>query len=139
MKIEIPSAADLDTAADRFVSAVGENPGTVAFHAPMGAGKTSFIAALCRRLGISDTANSPSFAIVNEYARPDGSPLYHFDFYRIKDASEARDLGAEEYFYSGDTCLIEWPERVGDLLPDDTLVVEIEVAADGKRTLIFEP
>lgn len=138
MKIDIPSASDLDAAAGRFIEAIGSQPRVIAFYGPMGAGKTSFIAALCRQLGIDDTANSPSFAIVNEYALPDRLPLYHFDFYRIKDAAEAVDLGAEEYFYSGYTCLIEWPERVASLLPQDTLIVNIEVLADSSRVLNFE-
>lgn len=112
----------------------------VAFHGEMGAGKTTFISALCRLWGVSDAVASPSFAIVNEYRQGDGSPLYHFDFYRLSKLQEAIDLGAEEYFWSGRTCLVEWPDLVADLLPEE-LTLHVNIEADpvsGCRTISFQ-
>ena len=133
MQIHIPSIEHLDAAAKQFVAAIGDRR-VFAFHGKMGAGKTTFIKALCHQLGVSDTVCSPTFAIVNEYQDGRGEPIYHFDFYRLKRLSEAYDMGCEEYFYSGHLCLIEWPDIVFDLLPDDTVEVTIEEQADGSRT-----
>ena len=134
MQIHIPSIEHLDEAAKQFVAAIGDRR-VFAFHRKMGAGKTTFIKALCHQLGVSDTVCSPTFAIVNEYQDGRGEPIYHFDFYRLKRLSEAYDMGCEEYFYSGHLCLIEWPDIVFDLLPDDTVEVTIEEQADGSRTI----
>lgn len=136
MKIQIHNIAELPEAADRFINALG-NRRVVAFHGGMGAGKTTFISALCRRLGVADTAASPSFAIINEYvADTSGDLIYHFDFYRFDSPEEALEIGAEDYFYSGNLCLIEWPERVDALLPPDCVDVTIEVdEATGCRTI----
>ncbi len=101
----------------------------------MGAGKTTFIAEVCRQLGAADDSGSPTFSILNEYLAADGSPIYHFDFYRLESPQEALDLGAEDYLYSGHLCLLEWPDRIGTLLPEDAVDVEIVVNADGSRTL----
>lgn len=106
-----------------------------AFNGKMGAGKTTFIKAVCEALGVDDAVTSPTFAIVNEYADRQGSPIYHFDFYRIKTLREACDMGCEEYFYSGFPCFIEWPELVEDMLPEDTVCVDIEVQEDGSRVV----
>lgn len=134
MQIHIPSIDHLDRAAQQFVEAIGDRR-IFAFHGKMGAGKTTFIKALCHRLGVTDTVCSPTFAIVNEYQDGQGEPIYHFDFYRLKRLSEAYDMGCEEYFYSGHLCLIEWPDIVFDLLPDDTVEVTIEEQPDGSRTI----
>jgi len=108
-----------------------------AFRGEMGAGKTTFIAQLCRALGVEDdVANSPSFSIINEYRSEETAELiYHFDLYRLESLEEAFDIGVEDYFESGAICLIEWPERVADILPDDTVWVDIIVNPDGSRDL----
>jgi tRNA threonylcarbamoyladenosine biosynthesis protein TsaE len=98
----------------------------------MGVGKTTFIKAICEALGVTGVINSPSFSIVNEYCTPAGAPVYHFDFYRIKDLAEACDTGCEDYFYSGAYCFVEWPEKAAELLPPDTATVQI-AENDGKR------
>lgn len=106
-----------------------------ALYGAMGAGKTTFIQAICRQLGSDDTVTSPTFAIVNEYALNGGSSVYHFDFYRIRDLEEAFDLGYEDYFYGGSYCLIEWPERIEALLPEKYVRVEIVVEPDDTRCI----
>ncbi len=124
-------------AARQFLDAIG-NRRVVAFYGGMGAGKTTFVKAICHELGVTDDiGTSPTFAIVNEYEGSDG-PIYHFDFYRVKSLSEARDMGCDDYFYSGNLCLIEWPELVEPLLPEDAVYVTIEEQPDGSRTLVFE-
>lgn len=135
MEIQIPTLADIDTAAATFVENMRDRK-IFAFYGKMGAGKTTFIRAVCRRLGVSEEVTSPSFAIVNEY-RSDttGLPVYHFDFYRIKKIEEVYDLGYEDYFYGGGVCFIEWPELIEQLLPDDAVRVEISEGADGGRTV----
>ena len=120
--------------ARKFVDEMGENH-VFAFYGKMGAGKTTFIKAICEALGVEDVVTSPTFAIVNEYADANGEPVYHFDFYRIKNLKEAYDIGCEEYFYSGYPCFIEWPELVEELLPEDAISVRIEVHDDESRTI----
>lgn len=127
---------DIRQAAKRFVEHMGENT-VFAFYGKMGAGKTTFIKAVCEELGVDDTVTSPTFAIVNEYEAADGRPIYHFDFYRIKKVSEAYDMGCEEYFYSGHPCFIEWPELIEEVLPEETIDVTIEALPDGERRLVF--
>lgn len=134
MEIIIRDTDGLEQAAREFLAALGDRR-IVAFHAPMGAGKTTFISALCRVLGLEDEATSPTFSIINEYHSPAGEKVYHFDFYRIDDLEEAADLGLDDYFCSGNLCLMEWPENVAPLLPDDTLDVEIRINPDSSRTL----
>ena len=134
MEIRIENISRLPEAAAEFIREMGGRK-VFAFYGEMGAGKTTFIAEICRQLGVSDDSGSPTFSIVNEYRSGAGEPIYHFDFYRIEDPEEALDLGAEEYFYSGDLCLIEWPERIGNLLPEDATEVEIRVESDGSRTV----
>lgn len=127
---------DIKQAAKQFAEAMGENT-VFAFYGKMGAGKTTFIKAVCEELGVEDIVTSPTFAIVNEYEAADGRPIYHFDFYRIKKVSEAYDMGCEEYFYSGHPCFIEWPELIEEVLPEETVNVNIEALPDGDRRLVF--
>jgi len=165
MQIKINSIEEITAAAKTFLTTLrqphpshtggegGGSPTVIAFYGTMGAGKTTFIAALCRELGVTEPVTSPTFAIVNEYEINDElrmmndeykeqssiihhpSSIYHFDFYRIKRLEEAYDMGFEDYLYSGHLCLIEWPELIEDLLPDDALRVHIEVTPDNARTI----
>lgn len=107
----------------------------VAFHGQMGAGKTTFITALCKALGTTDAAGSPTFSIINQYKTTDGKTIYHMDWYRLKDEEEALQAGVEEALYSSHLCLVEWPERAAGLLPDDTLHIKLELTDKGKRRL----
>lgn len=136
MKITISSLDANNEAAKQFVAAMGSNR-VFAFYGKMGAGKTTFIKALCTELGVDDVITSPTFAIVNEYTAGDGSPIYHFDFYRIKKLDEVYDMGYEDYFYNGGLCLIEWPELIESLLPEDAVEVHIAEQPDGTRTIEF--
>ena len=138
MEIIIDSLSDLDKVADAVLSSLnGRN--VVAFFAPMGAGKTTFIKAVCEELGVTDVINSPTFAIVNEYRSDEtGELIYHFDFYRIKKLDEVYDMGYEDYFYSGALCFIEWPELIEEVLPDDAVKVIIEELEDGTRSIRME-
>ena len=136
--LTIGDLSQIDQAARTFLQEIGERR-IVAFHAPMGAGKTTLISAVCRALGVADDAvGSPTFAIVNEYRDRDGEPVYHFDFYRIKSVAEALDIGFYEYIDSGFLCLMEWPENIEALLPEETLHVYISVLPDGTRLLRWE-
>jgi len=135
MEIKIQDLSDISAAARQFITAIGDKR-LIAFYGRMGAGKTTFIKAICEELGVSDVITSPTFAIVNEYGSPAGS-IYHFDFYRIKRIEEVYDLGYEDYFYSGCLCLMEWPELIEDLLPDEALRVTIEEQEDGSRIVRF--
>ncbi len=135
METIIPSLDGLQAAAREFVNNMGDHT-VFAFYGKMGAGKTTFIKAICRELGITDVVNSPTFSIVNEYrADETGELVYHFDFYRIKKLEEVYDMGYEDYFYSGAVCLIEWPELIEELLPGDAVKVSIEELPDGQRRL----
>ena len=132
MEIRIQNIERLPEAAAQVIESM--QPGRVyAFHAPMGAGKTTFISEVCRLLGSEDEANSPTFSIVNEYVTEKWGRIYHLDCYRLDSEEEAFDIGVEDYFNSGSTCFVEWPERIGGLLPEDTVDVKIEVMPDGKR------
>lgn len=134
MEIKINSIDEIVAAAKEFVAAMGDRT-VFAFYGKMGAGKTTFIKAVCEELGVEDVINSPTFAIVNEYVDGNGSPVYHFDFYRIKNMQEVMDMGYEDYVYSGNVCFMEWPELIENLLPDDAVKVVIEEEADGSRTV----
>jgi len=137
-QIQITSLDDLDRAAREFLKAIGDNT-LIAFYAPMGAGKTTFTTAVCKALGVEEDAiSSPTFAIVNEYRGRGGRPIFHFDFYRMERAEEALDIGLYDYLDSGELCLMEWPENIEGLLPEETLKVNICVNADGSRTLSWE-
>lgn len=131
---KVVSLADLPKVAERFVEDWKANE-LVAFWGKMGVGKTTFIKAICKVLGVEDIVSSPTFSIVNEYTTAIGTPLYHFDFYRIDDEQEALDFGVEEYWYSGNLCLMEWPEKVDGLLPDGILEVKIDVLGGGVREI----
>ena len=141
MKIDIPDITHLESAARQFVQEIGDSR-VIAFYGKMGAGKTTFIKAICQQLGVTDTVTSPTFAIVNQYeASPLGMlgevQIFHFDFYRIHRIEEAYDMGYEDYFYHPNAlCLIEWPEVIEPLLPPDTLKVSINENPDGSRTLL---
>ena len=136
--ITIDNLSGIGKAARLFLSEIGDHS-IVAFYAPMGAGKTTFTTALCKELGVrEDAVSSPTFAIVNEYRAGDGSPVYHFDFYRINKLAEALDIGLYDYLDSGALCLIEWPENIEDLLPEETLRVSISVQPDGSRLLSWD-
>ena len=137
-EIHIAGLEDLERAAREFLREIGDRT-LVAFYAPMGAGKTTFTTAVCKVLGVQeDAVSSPTFAIVNEYRTADGSPLFHFDFYRIERLEEALDIGLYDYLDSGFLCLMEWPENIEDLLPEETLKVTMNVNPDGSRTLSWE-
>ena len=135
MNLTIHSLDDIRTAAKAFIEQMDQNT-VFAFYGKMGAGKTTFIKAVCEDLGVSDVVNSPTFSIVNEYRSDDtGELIYHFDFYRIQKIDEVYDMGYEDYFYSGALCFIEWPELIEDLLPGDVVKVTIEENEDGTRSL----
>ena len=137
MEITINNLEDINQAARRFVENMGRSR-VFAFYGKMGAGKTTFIKAVCEQLGVNDVITSPTFAIVNEYtSETSGETIYHFDFYRIKKIEEVYDMGYEEYFYGGGLCFIEWPELVEDLLPENATKVTIGENADGSRTVSF--
>jgi len=136
-EITISGTADLDRAAADFLEVVGDNT-LIAFFAPMGAGKTTFTTAICKALGVTDPVGSPTFAIVNEYMRADGDPMYHFDFYRINKLQEAIEIGLYDYLDSGCLCIMEWPENIEELLPEETLKVYFTINPDQSRTLTFE-
>ena len=134
MEIYIKNIDEIEKAAKKFVDEMGENK-VFAFYGKMGAGKTTFIKAVCEELGVEDVINSPTFAIVNEYMNGHGEPIYHFDFYRIKKSQEVLDIGYEDYVYSGNVCFMEWPELIENLLPDDAVKVTIEEEMDGGRVV----
>ena len=134
--ITIKDIDHIHEAAHQFISEVLPGHGVVAFYGKMGAGKTTFIKALCEALGVEDVITSPTFAIVNEYTTSEGNPIYHFDFYRIRRLEEVYDMGYEDYFYDPQAlCLIEWPELIEELLPDDSLRVSISEQPDGTRLI----
>lgn len=137
MEIRINSLADINAAAKTFVENMGDGK-VFAFYGKMGAGKTTFVKAVCECLGVDDVITSPTFAIVNEYtSATTGDAIYHFDFYRIKKLEEVYDMGYEDYFYSGSLCFLEWPELIEDLLPEDATKVTIEETEDGSRVVKF--
>ena len=136
-KIEIESLSELPKVAE---AVLGELRGrsVVLFRGPLGAGKTTLISRIAAALGAEDTVTSPTFALVNQYEGEGGRRIYHFDFYRINNVEEALDLGYEEYFYSGDLCLVEWPEKIEPLLPEDAMTVTITVGEDERRRFTID-
>ena len=137
MEIKIQSLEEISSAASQFVESIGERR-IFAFYGSMGAGKTTFIKAICEELGVEDVITSPTFAIVNEYTTGTGKPLYHFDFYRIKKLDEFYDMGGEDYFGSGNICFIEWPELIEDVLPEEAVIVNIKEVDNGSRLVTVE-
>ena len=142
MNITIKDIDHIGEAARQFVNAIGDRR-IFAFYGHMGAGKTTFIKAICEALGVEDVITSPTFAIVNEYTPsslllPPSSKIYHFDFYRVKRLEEVYDMGYEDYFYSDSLCFIEWPELIEELLPDETVRVTINEQPDGSRLVRME-
>ena len=135
-KILIRSVESIDEASVEFLKRKPANM-VIALYGEMGAGKTTFTKSLCKVLGVLDGVNSPTFTLINEYRTSDGETIYHFDFYRINKLEEAFDIGFEEFVESGNLCIIEWPEKIEQILPPDTLKVKISVLDDGKRELIF--
>ena len=135
--IEIKGLHDYEAAAQKFISLMN-NKKIFAFYGKMGVGKTTFVKSLCEAMGVDDTVNSPTFAIVNEYADREERPIYHFDFYRIKSVAELYNLGYEDYFYSDATCFIEWPQLAEEILPEETVKVTIEENEDGTRYITIE-
>ena len=131
----INSVEGLAEVSDYLIS-IRDRGDVVAFYGPMGAGKTTLIKDLCHRMGVTDEVNSPTFAIVNEYVTDEGESVYHFDFYRIKKLEEAYDIGYENYFYSGNLCLIEWPELIEPLLPERYVRVDIALGATDDERII---
>lgn len=136
MEIKINSLEEIHEAARTFIREMGDNT-VFAFYGKMGAGKTTFIKAVCECLGVEDVINSPTFAIVNEYRSETGELIYHFDFYRIQKLEEVYDMGYEDYFYSGALCFIEWPELIEEVLPGNAIKVEIAEEEDGSRSIRF--
>lgn len=132
MKIEINTLSEIQSAAKKFVTQMGDNT-VFAFYGSMGAGKTTFIKAVCEELGVSETVSSPTFAIINEYKDKEGNLIYHFDFYRINKLEEAFDFGYEDYFYTNHLCFIEWPELIEPILPENAVKVSIVEQANGGR------
>ena len=137
-ELTIASLAQIDEVARDFLKQI-EGHSLIAFYAPMGSGKTTFTTAICRVLGVeNDAVSSPTFSIINEYRTASGDPMYHFDFYRIQKIAEAFDIGLYDYLDSGYLCIMEWPENIEEILPEETLKVTISVDAEGARHLIWE-
>lgn len=137
-EIVINSLSEIDAAAVRFLEETSGHS-LIAFYAPMGAGKTTFTTAICRALGVrGDAVSSPTFAIVNEYRTSAGNSIFHFDFYRITKIPEALDIGLYDYLDSGELCLMEWPENIEEILPEETLKVSIRVLPDQSRVISWE-
>jgi len=136
MKLTIDSLDTIHHTARQFIDQIGDRT-VFAFNGKMGAGKTTFIKAICEEMGVKETVNSPTFSIVNEYEGSGNRIIYHFDCYRINNIQEALDLGAEEYLYSGNLCFIEWSENIAPLLPDSIINVDIEENENGKREVMM--
>ena len=142
ISIVIKDIDHIREAAREFIEHIGERR-VFAFYGKMGAGKTTFVKAICEELGVDDVITSPTFAIINEYSLTShllpltSDSIYHFDFYRIKKLEEVYDMGYEDYFYSGALCFIEWPELIEDILPDDAVRVSIAEQEDGSRVVSF--
>ena len=134
MNILISSLSEINKAARTFIDQMGDDK-VFAFCGNMGAGKTTFIRAICEELGVEDVVNSPTFAIINEYNSASGKPIYHFDFYRINKSEEALQFGVEDYFYSGNFCFMEWAEKVESLLPQNYIKVYVVENEDGTRSV----
>lgn len=137
LRIEINNLNQIHEAARTFIDHIG-NDTIFAFYGNMGAGKTTFIKAVCEELGVEDVINSPTFAIVNEYLADNGNTIYHFDCYRINKIVEALDMGCQDYFDSGNLCFIEWPENIAEILPEEAVAVHINVQDNDSRIIEIE-
>ena len=137
LRIEINNLNQIHEAARTFIDHIG-NDTIFAFYGNMGAGKTTFIKAVCEELGVEDVINSPTFAIVNEYLAGNGNTIYHFDCYRINKIVEALDMGCQDYFDSGNLCFIEWPENIAEILPEEAIAVHINVQDNDSRIIEIE-
>lgn len=137
MDLQIKSLNDLDAVAKMFIKSMS-NRTVFAFYGEMGSGKTTFIKAICKAIGVTETITSPTFSLVNEYKSDKGMSIFHFDFYRIKNIEEAFDFGYEDYFYSGNVCFIEWPELIESLLPEDVVNVKIKVDDNEQRLITID-
>lgn len=135
-EIQVDSLHDLGQAAQQLLD-FSKGKKVILFYGEMGSGKTTFIKAICKALGVKENTSSPTFSIVNEYLSDTNKVIYHFDFYRLKNEQEAYDMGCEEYFYSGNYCFIEWPEKIPSLIPEQTVSVSIEVLGNEKRVFRF--
>ena len=124
MKIVVNCVSELELAATSLLELINDN-NIICFHGEMGVGKTTFIKEICKKLGVEDTVSSPTFSIINEYLTENSESVYHFDFYRIEKEEEAFDIGYEEYFYQGNLCLIEWPEKISSIIPENIIKVQI--------------
>lgn len=134
IKITINDISELEAAAQQFIKHI-DNHKVFALYGEMGVGKTTFVKAVCQAMGVEENITSPTFAIVNEYKSGSGEPIFHFDFYRIENLEEAYDFGYEDYFYSGNICLIEWPELIEPLLPEDCVKIRITEHDNGSRVI----
>lgn len=132
---EINGIEELSKVSDYLIS-LKDKSTVFAFFGPMGAGKTTLIKNLCHKLGVTDEVTSPTFAIINEYVTEEGDPVYHFDFYRIKKLEEVFDIGYENYIYSGSLCLLEWPEMIASLLPENYVRIDMQAGADDESRII---
>ena len=137
ISLKIKSIKTISETARQFIIQIGDRT-VFAFNGTMGAGKTTFIKAICEELGVIETVNSPTFSIVNEYETEDGRIIYHFDCYRINKMEEALEIGIEEYLYSGNLCFIEWSENIATLLPDSVINVEITELENGERDVVMK-
>lgn len=137
LRIEINNLNQIHEAARTFIDHIS-NDTIFAFYGNMGAGKTTFIKAVCEELGVEDVINSPTFAIVNEYLAGNGNTIYHFDCYRINKIVEALDMGCQDYFDSGNLCFIEWPENIAEILPEEAVAVHINVQDNDSRIIEIE-
>ncbi len=135
--LTIESLDNIDDVAKEFLAQYGTHK-ILTFYGEMGAGKTTFIKALCQAMNVEDDVNSPSFSIINEYHTKEDKVIFHFDFYRLKSVEEALDIGYEDYIYSGNYCFMEWPEKIEPLLPEDRLDITIKEADDGKRVILIK-
>lgn len=136
-KFSINSEGELETVAEEIIGHLEDFP-IACFYGEMGAGKTTLIKKICATLEVTDSMSSPTFSIINEYRDSQENPIYHFDFYRIKNREEALNIGAEEYFYSGEVCLIEWPEMINGIIPERHLEISIKLVGENGREITIK-
>lgn len=137
MEFTVQTEQELPKIAEQLIDVFGENR-VVLFYGEMGAGKTTLIKQLCKVLSVEEETTSPTFSIVNEYLSKNNQTIYHFDFYRIEEEAEVFDLGYEDYFYGGNYCFIEWPEKIPNLLPEENVKVEIQLLDDNSRRVLVK-